>query len=53
MSLYEPINVCKPLVGGIGIVDGPLVYMNYPGPPFLRMPFPTRMTVVRLATGDV
>jgi hypothetical protein len=53
MPLYEPINVCKPLAGGIGIVDGPLVYMSYPGLPFLRMPFPTRMTVVRLATGDV
>src|SRR5690242_13699475 len=53
MPLYEPTNVYKPLADGIGVVDGPLVSMNYPGLPFLRMPFPTRMTVVRLATGDV
>lgn len=52
IALYEPINQYKPLGEGIGIVDGPLVYMSYPGLSFLNIPFPTRMTVVRLAGGD-
>lgn len=53
MSLYEPINVYKPIADGIGIVDGPLVYMTYPGLPFLKIPFPTRMTIVKLPTGGL
>lgn len=53
MELYEPVNVYKPWGEGIGIVDGPLVYMAYPGLPFLHFPFPTRMTVVRLQNGDL
>jgi len=53
MELYEPINVYKPRGEGIGIVDGPLVYMAYPGLPFLHFPFPTRMTVVTLGNGDL
>ena len=51
--LYEPINVFKPLDEGIGIVDGPLVHMNFPGLPFLRFPFTTRMTIVRLRGDDL
>ncbi len=53
IALYEPVNVYKPWGDGIGIVDGPLVYMSYPGLPFLRFPFPTRMTVVKLKNGDL
>jgi hypothetical protein len=53
ISLYEPIDRLKPLAEGIGIVDGPLVYMTYPGLKFLKIPFPTRMTVVKLATGEL
>ncbi|MGA9421418.1 MAG: DUF4336 domain-containing protein [Rhodanobacteraceae bacterium] len=53
IALYEPINVYKPLAERIGIVDGPLVYMSYPGLPFLHFPFPTRMTVARLQRGDL
>ena len=53
VGLYEPILTYKPLADGIGIVDGPLVYMSYPGLSFLSIPFPTRMTVVRLANGDL
>ncbi|MGA7966865.1 MAG: DUF4336 domain-containing protein [Gammaproteobacteria bacterium] len=53
ITLYEPINVYKPWGDGIGIVDGPLVYMSYPGLPFLHFPFPTRMTVVQLQNGDL
>lgn len=50
---YEPINVYKPLAAGIGVVDGPLVFMAYPGFPCLKIPFTTRMTVVKLASGEV
>ncbi len=53
VALYEPINVYKPMAEGIGIVDGPLVYMAYPGLSFLKIPFPTRMTVVKLSSGEL
>jgi hypothetical protein len=51
-SLYEPTNVYKPLAPDIGIVDGPLEYLTVGG---IRLPFPftTRMTVVRLSSGDL
>jgi hypothetical protein len=51
-SLYEPINVYKPLAPDMGIVDGPLEYLTVDG---IRLPFPftTRMTVVRLSNGDL
>lgn len=51
-SLYEPINVYKPLAPNIGIVDGPFEYLTVAGIR-LPMPFTTRMTVVRLANGDL
>lgn len=51
-SLYEPINVFKPLAPDIGIVDGPLEYLTVGGIR-LPLPFTTRMTVVRLAGGDL
>ena len=53
IALYEPINIYKPWGDGIGIVDGPLAYMSYPGLPLLHFPFPTRMTVVTLQNGDL
>lgn len=51
-SLYEPINVYKPLAPDLGIVDGPLEYLTVGG---IGLPFPftTRMTVVRLSNGDL
>ncbi len=51
-SLYEPINVYKPVAANIGIVDGPVEYLTVGG---ARLPFPftTRMTVVRLSNGDL
>jgi hypothetical protein len=51
-TLYEPINVYKPLGQGIGTVDGPFEYFAVAG---LRMPMPftTRMTIVGLAGGDL
>lgn len=51
-SLYEPINVYKPVAANIGIVDGPLEYLTIGGIR-LPLPFTTRMTVVRLANGDL
>jgi hypothetical protein len=51
-SLYEPINVYKPLAPDIGIVDGPLEYLTVGGLK-LPLPFTTRMTVVRLSSGDL
>lgn len=45
---YAPLNVPKPFGEGIWIVDGPEIRMDY-GP--ASMPFPTRMTVVRLPGG--
>ncbi|MFY9642836.1 MAG: DUF4336 domain-containing protein [Rhodomicrobium sp.] len=53
VALYEPINTYKPIGEGIGIADGPLVFMSYPGFSFLKIPFPTRMTIVRLASGEL
>jgi hypothetical protein len=51
-SLYEPINVYKPLGRNIGIVDGPFEYLTVAGVR-LPLPFTTRMTVVRLLNGDL
>lgn len=51
-SLYEPINVYKPVAANIGIVDGPFEYLTVGGAR-LPLPFSTRMTVVRLANGDL
>ena len=51
-SLYEPINVYKPLARDIGIVDGPFEYLIVAGVR-LPLPFTTRMTVVRLSNGDL
>ena len=51
-SLYEPINVYKPIALDIGIVDGPFEYLTAGG--FrLPLPFTTRMTVVRLSNDDL
>ena len=51
-TLYDPINVYKPLATNIGVVDGPFEYFSVAG---IRMPMPftTRMTVVRLSNGDL
>lgn len=51
-GLYEPINIYKPLGANIGTVDGTFEYFTVAG--FrMPMPFTTRMTVVRLANGDL
>src|SRR5262249_24410658 len=51
-SLYEPINVYKPVASNIGIVDGPFEYLTIGGAK-LPLPFTTRMTVVRLSNDDL
>lgn len=43
---YDPLFTLKPVAGDIWIVDGPPVT-------FFGAPFPTRMTVVRLADGGL
>lgn len=43
---YEPLQVLKPVAPDIWIADGSWIK-------FYGVPFPTRMTVVRLANGDV
>ena len=45
---YAPQNVLKPIAADIWIVDGPQIRFGYLG---LKVPFPTRMTVVRLPGG--
>jgi hypothetical protein len=42
---YPPLNTLKPVARDLWIVDGPVIHFGMPWP---RMPFPTRMTVVRL-----
>jgi hypothetical protein len=46
LEAYEPLNVLKPVAPDLWIVDGPTIRFNYGG---VGLPFPTRMTVLRLA----
>ena len=43
---YEPLDVPKLVAPGVWIVDGPHIR-------FYGMPFPTRMTIIRLAAGGL
>jgi Domain of unknown function (DUF4336) len=45
---YEPINTLTPVADDIWIVDGPIIQFGFLG---LHVPFPTRMTIVRLPGG--
>lgn len=47
---YEPLNTLKAVAPGLWVVDGPLIRF---GPRPLNMPFPTRMTLIRLGDGDL
>ncbi len=49
VDVYEPLDEPKPLGENIWIVDGPLVRMSVGAG--LSIPFPTRMVVIRLASG--
>ena len=44
-TTYPPLNTLKPVADDLWIVDGPEIRFGMPG---LKMPFPTRMTVIRL-----
>jgi hypothetical protein len=48
VQLYAPLSTLKAIADGIWIVDGPVIRMPV-GP--IALPLPTRMVVVRLATG--
>lgn len=50
IKLYEPINTLKPIAEDIWIVDGSIVRMAMYG---TFIPFPTRMTIVRLSSGEL
>ncbi len=47
---YPPLNTLKRVTENVWVVDGPLIRFGMPG---LKMPFPTRMTVIRLAGGEL
>jgi hypothetical protein len=49
-AVYPPLNTLKPVAPDVFIVDGPLIRFGMPWP---KMPFPTRMTVIRLADGSL
>jgi len=49
-ATYPPINTLKRVVDDIWVVDGPVIRFGLPWPKF---PFPTRMTVVRLSSGEL
>lgn len=50
LGLYEPIHTLKPVDEDIWIVDGAIVEMAMYG---TQIPFPTRMTIVRLSSGEL
>lgn len=50
LGSYPPLNTLKRVAENVWIVDGPLIRF---GMPWLKMPFPTRMTVIRLAGGEL
>lgn len=50
MQPYAPLHKLKPIAESLWSVDGPVVHMSALG---FRVPFPTRMSVVRLANGSL
>lgn len=49
-AIYPPLGTMKLVAKDIWIVDGPTIPFGMPG---LKVPFPTRMTVIRLTSGDL
>lgn len=47
---YPPLNTLKPIAENIWIVDGPAIRFGMAG---LRLPFPTRMTILRVGESDL
>ena len=50
MVPYRPINTLKPVAEQVWLVDGGVIGFRCMG---VRLPFPTRMTIVRLADGGL
>jgi len=50
IETYSPLNVLKQVDDDIWLVDGPVIGFRYLG---LKLPFPTRMTVVRQSSGEI
>ncbi|NEO39126.1 MAG: DUF4336 domain-containing protein [Moorea sp. SIOASIH] len=50
IKLYEPINILKQIGEDIWLVDGPIVEMSMYG---VKIPFSTRMTIVRLSNSEL
>jgi len=50
MRTYDPISVLKAVATDVWIVDGPVIRMGMLG---FGVPFPTRMTIVRLGRRDL
>lgn len=50
LSAYEPLNTLKPIAPDVWIVDGPVIEMSYG---VLRLPFTTRMTLIKLSDGGL
>ncbi|WP_425907435.1 DUF4336 domain-containing protein [Nitrobacter sp. TKz-YC02] len=48
-ATYQPLDTLKRIADDVWIIDGPTIPF---GPPLLKMPFPTRMTIVRIG-GDL
>lgn len=47
---YPPLDTLKPIADDAWIVDGPVIRFGLPWP---KMPFPTRMTILRIGDGDL
>ena len=50
IKLYDPLYQLKPIAENVWIVDGPAIEMSFG---LGKVPFSTRMTVVRLANGKL
>lgn len=49
-GIYAPLNVLKSVADNVWLVDGPAIRFGLPG---LKMPFPTRMTIIRTSASDL
>ena len=50
VPLYQPLNTLKPVADNIWIADGGIIHMDMV---VAKVPFSTRMTIVRLSDGSL
>ena len=50
LATYPPLNTLKRVADNVWIADGPVIRFGIPWP---KYPFPTRMTAIRLGSGDL